>query len=223
MGDVGEITLIEVRESVFAENDGEAALVRDLLAEHGVVMLNVLASPGAGKTTLIVETIRRLPDVRIAVVEGDITSQIDAERIAAQGVPAVQVNTGGLCHLDATMVRSALATLDLETLDLVIVENIGNLVCTADFDIGAHATVVLLSVPEGDDKPAKYPLIFETSDACIVTKADYLAGGRFNLARFTRDVLTLNPDATIMPVSSVTGEGMEEWAAMLKRWVEVRR
>lgn len=162
-------------------------------------------------------------DVRIAVVEGDITSQIDAERIAAQGVPAVQVNTGGLCHLDATMVLAALGTLDLTALDLVIVENIGNLVCTADFDIGAHASVVLLSVPEGDDKPAKYPLIFETTDACIVTKADYLAGRRFDLSRVTRDVLALNPDSAIIPVSSETGEGMEAWVQMVEHWLKVRR
>lgn len=221
MGD-GEITLIDIRESVFAENDGQAAIVRDRLADHGVFMLNVLASPGAGKTTLIIETIRRLPDVRIAVIEGDITSQIDAERIAAQGVPAAQVNTGGLCHLDASMVLAALRSLDLGALDVVIVENIGNLVCTADFDIGAAVTVVLLSVPEGDDKPAKYPLIFETSDACLVTKADYLAAGRFDLARATRDVLAINPGSAIIPVSSETGEGMEAWTSMLKQWMKVQ-
>lgn len=218
-----EIALIDVRESIFAANDEEAASVRALLAEHGVYMLNVLASPGAGKTALIVETIRRLPNVRIAVVEGDITSQIDAERIAAQGVPAVQVNTGGLCHLDATMVRAALQKLDLAALDLVVVENIGNLVCTADFDIGAHTGVVLLSVPEGDDKPAKYPLIFETSDACIVTKADYLAAGRFDVARVTRDVLALNPASAIIAVSSETGEGMEAWVRMVEHWLKVQR
>ena len=221
---MGEISFIDVRESIFAENAVEASELRHRLAAAGVHMLNVTASPGAGKTTLIVETLRRLAgSLRVAVVEGDIASSVDAERIAAEGVPAVQVNTGGMCHLDVPMIDAALGRLDFDSLDLVLVENIGNLVCTADFDIGADASVVLLSVPEGDDKPLKYPSIFATSDALVITKTDYLPGSGFDIERVRRDVTVLRPGIHVLEVSARTGDGMDAWVAWLRAAVESKR
>jgi hydrogenase nickel incorporation protein HypB len=209
---VDEIRLIDVRTSILADNDAEAQRIRAELRARGVFMLNVMASPGAGKTSLIVQTLRRLRGAwRMAVVEGDIESTVDAERILAEGFPAVQIRTGGACHLDAVMLGAALAQLDLGALDLVFVENIGNLICPAEFDLGAGAQVMLLSVPEGDDKILKYPLMFSICDALVVNKIDYLDYSDFNLALLRRRAHELNPGMRVFEVSCRTGAGLEAW------------
>jgi hydrogenase nickel incorporation protein HypB len=221
---MGEVSVIDVRTDILAENALEASAVRERLRLEGTTLINVTASPGAGKTTLILETFRRLRDrLRIGVIEGDVASQVDADRMAAAGIPAVQVTTGGLCHLDVPMVAAALDRLGPGPFDLVFVENIGNLVCTADFDLGADADVVLLSVPEGDDKPQKYPLIFATSDGLVVTKTDYLAVSDFDLEAATAGARALNPTLPVFPVSCRDGTGLDAWCAWVVGRVQARR
>ncbi len=221
---MGEVAVIDVRTEILAENALEASAIRERLRADGIVLVNITASPGAGKTMLILETFRRLRGrFRIGVIEGDVASQVDADRMAAAGVPTVQVTTGGLCHLDVPMVAAALGRLTPGPFDLVFVENIGNLVCTADFDLGADANVVLLSVPEGDDKPQKYPLIFVTSDALVVTKTDYLPISDFDLGAATAGARALNPALPIFPVSCRNGDGLDAWCAWVVERVEARR
>jgi hydrogenase nickel incorporation protein HypB len=215
---MSDITLIEIKANILAENDEAADRVRYLARGTETRLINVMASPGAGKTSLIMETIDRLGDrMRPGVVEGDIDSFVDSERFAERGVPTVQIRTGGACHLDAAMVEPALASLDLDALDVVFVENVGNLFCPAEFDIGADARVMLLSVPEGDDKVLKYPLMFSVSDALVVTKTDYLdgPGSDFDLTRLTERAQALNPRLQVFPVSVRTGEGMDAWMEWL--------
>ena len=172
---MADIRLIEIKEKIFADNDKLAGEIRERLLSKKVFMLNLMASPGGGKTSLIVQTLRGLKDhCRTAVIEGDIDSIVDAEKVAEEGVPAVQLRTGGACHLDAVMVDMALQEMKLADLDLIIIENIGNLVCPAEFDTGAVGNVMILSVPEGDDKPLKYPLMFSICDLLLVNKIDYL-------------------------------------------------
>ena len=212
-----QVKVLEVKESVLADNDADADVLRQENRERGICYYNLMSSPGAGKTTLLKETIRRLKDtVRCGVIEADIDSDVDARTIAQLGVPAVQVHTGGMCHLDADMSRQGLRELPLSSLDMVILENVGNLVCPAEFDTGAWKNIVLLSVPEGDDKPLKYPLMFEKADVVVITKIDALEAFDFDCERVKRNIALRNPDVPVFFVSSVTGEGMDAWRTWLK-------
>jgi hydrogenase nickel incorporation protein HypB len=213
-------TTVSIVESVLKANDQLAAQNRARLDAAGIFGLNVMASPGAGKTSLILRTIEALAGrLRIGVVEGDTTAvTIDAERVAARGLPAVQVNTAGSCHLDAAMVGNALAELPLAELDLVIVENVGNLVCPAGFALGAHASVAVASIPEGDDKPYKYPRIYRGLDALVLNKVDLAPYVRFDEVYFRRGVEELNPDVAYFALSCETGVGIPAWA----EWVAER-
>ncbi|MFW6325952.1 MAG: hydrogenase nickel incorporation protein HypB [Desulfovermiculus sp.] len=212
-----EIRLIEVKEGILAENEQDAEQLRGRLKDKGVFLLNLMASPGAGKTSLIVQTINALSQRwRMAVIEADIDSIVDAETVSRSGVQAVQLRTGGLCHLDATMVARGIEGLDLDGLDLVILENVGNLVCPAEFDTGAHASAMILSVPEGDDKPLKYPLMFTKCRALVVNKIDALGIFDFNLDLLRERAGQLNPDLTVLPLSCKTGEGVQGWIDWLE-------
>ncbi len=216
---MGQIRLIEIKEEILFANRHRADEIREKLRHNRVFMLNLMASPGAGKTSLIIETIRRLKnDFRIAVIEGDIDSLVDSEKVSAEGVPAVQLRTGGACHLDAPMIHLALKTMDLEKLDLIIIENIGNLVCPAEFDTGAVKKAMILSVPEGDDKILKYPLMFSVCDALVISKIDYLEGpgSDFSVELLHNRAHALSPDMKIFHTSCRSGEGLDEWCAWLK-------
>ncbi len=174
--------------------------------------INLMASPGAGKTSLITRTVEALrDDLAIGAVDGDVATTLDADRIAASGIPAVQINTGGACHLDAVMFQEALPQLPLESLDLLIVENVGNLVCPASFDLGVHRSVLIASVPEGDDKPYKYPVMYRGVDAVVLNKIDVLDAFEFDIDYFRRGVETLNPGLAFFPLSCKTGDGLESW------------
>lgn len=209
---------VAVVERILNANDQLASQNRGILDDADVYGINLMASPGAGKTSLILETIRRLKgDVRLGVIEGDTAPvTIDADKVTAAGMPAVQVNTGGDCHLDAVMIGSALPQLPLEDLDLVIVENVGNLVCPAAFALGTHSNVLIASVPEGDDKPYKYPNIYRGIDVLILNKTDLLPYINFNLEYFRQGVEMLNPGVSIFPLSCKTGEGFDPWIEWLK-------
>lgn len=216
-----EIRLINIKESILSDNEDVAGEIRAQLAAGKVFMLNLMSSPGAGKTSLIIETLRRIKqDYRVAVIEGDIESRVDSEKVAAQGVTAVQLRTGGACHLDAPMIQAALDTLDLDALDVIIIENVGNLVCPAEFDTGAARKVMILSVPEGDDKALKYPLMFSVCDTLVVNKIDYLGSSDFNMGALVERVRRLNPAIRIFKVSCKTGEGLEDWCRWLKDEIE---
>jgi len=218
---MAEVRLIEVREEILAENRQEAGDIRAGLKRRGVFMLNLMSSPGSGKTSLILRTVRALKDAyRIAVIEGDIDAMVDAEKVVREGIPAVQIRTGGACHLDAPMIAAALRELDLAALDCIIIENVGNLVCPAEFDTGAARRAVILSVPEGDDKPLKYPLIFSVSDLMVVNKIDYLEGSDFNLETLRERALRLNPSIRILPLSCRTGEGVSDWIGWLQAEID---
>lgn len=207
---------VDVEKRVLAANERVALENRALFARHGVFVVDLMASPGAGKTSTILATIDALRDrYRIAVIEGDIASKVDAEKVREHGIPAVQINTGGACHLESAMIRRAVETLDLDSLDLIIVENVGNLVCPSDFDLGEHAKVMILSVPEGHDKPYKYPNIFQVSEAVILNKYDTMPVFDFDEAEFRSVVADLNPRVPVFPISATTGEGVAEWAAWL--------
>lgn len=217
---MADIRLIEVREEILSDNRQLADEIRQNLLREGVFMLNLMASPGSGKTSLILETIRRLRhECRIAVIEGDIDSTVDAEKVAALGISAVQLRTGGACHLDAPMIRMALDGMDLSTIDLLLIENVGNLVCPAEFDTGAQSRAMILSVPEGDDKPLKYPLMFSVCDALMVNKIDYLPDPGFSMAALRERVLKLNPGIRIFTGSCRTGEGLDAWASWLREQI----
>jgi len=212
-----EVRLIEVKEGIFSENEEIADRVRSDLRRQGVFMLNLMSSPGAGKTTLILETIKVLDEtLKLGVLEADIDAIVDAEKVAATGVPAVQLRTGGFCHLDATMVTQGLAALPLENLDAVIIENVGNLVCPAEFDTGAHKNVMILSVPEGDDKPLKYPLMFSICDVILISKIDSLSCFEFDFDLVKKRIQALNPKAVIFEVSAKTGAGIAAWVEWLR-------
>ncbi len=215
------IRLIEVKEEILADNIKQAAEIRERLRKTKTMLLNLMSSPGSGKTSLILQTIANLKgSLRLGVIEADIDSIVDAEKVAARGIPAVQLRTGGFCHLDATMVTQGIDALAVSDLDLVIIENVGNLVCPAEFDTGAHKNVMILSVPEGDDKPLKYPLMFSICDLLLINKIDYLSLSDFNIAALRKRVLALNPGIAIMEVSCKTGSGIEGWIDWLKREVE---
>ncbi|WP_294439002.1 hydrogenase nickel incorporation protein HypB [uncultured Slackia sp.] len=208
---------IDLHQPILDKNDRIASENRDLFKEKRVFVLDLLASPGSGKTSTILATIEALRDeFNIAVIEGDIASNVDAERISAQGIAAVQINTGGACHLESDMIRRAVNALDLDNLDLIIVENVGNLVCPTDFDLGEGAKVMILSVPEGDDKPLKYPGVFQVAEAIILNKVDTMSVFNFNEQAFRDAVTQLNPQAPIFPIAATKGEGVEAWAEWLR-------
>lgn len=208
---------IPVVERILSANDRIAANNRERLRGHGITTVNIMSSPGAGKTTLLLATIRALGEAcKIGVIEGDVASRVDADKIAQAGVPVVQINTGGGCHLEASMVQQALEALPLEEIRLLFIENVGNLICPAGFDLGQDYNVALLSVPEGPDKPYKYPSMFEFVDLVLVTKTDILPYMEFDLAEFRRLVHGLNPRAPVIPLSARTGEGMEAWLEWLE-------
>ncbi len=207
---------IDMHKPILDKNDALAADLRRQFAENHVYVVDLLASPGSGKTSTILSTIDALRDeFNIAVIEGDIASSVDAEKIKAQGIPAVQINTGGACHLESAMLKRAVDVLDLERLDLIIIENVGNLVCPTDFDLGENAKVMILSVPEGDDKPLKYPGVFQVSDAVILNKVDTMPVFDFDRDAFEASVRELNPKAPIFPIAATKGDGVEEWASWL--------
>ena len=213
--------IIEVKESIFADNDAKAEELRKELKREKTFLLNLMSSPGAGKTTLLKKTIEKLKsELRIGVMEADIDSDVDAAAIAQSGVRAIQLHTGGMCHLDADMTRQGLAEFGTDDLDLVVLENVGNLVCPAEFDTGAAKNVMLLSVPEGHDKPLKYPLMFQVCDALIISKLDVAPHFDFDMEKLTEYARMRNPGIEIFPLSAKTGEGMDAWCEWLQRSVK---
>lgn len=210
--------IIELKESVTASNDRDAENIRRQLRQHGTFLVNIMSSPGSGKTTLLSRTILDLSDkLKIGVIEADIASSVDAERIEALGAKSVQVHTDGMCHMDAGMTLAGLEALDYADLDLVFLENVGNLICPAEFDTGASKNVMILSVPEGDDKPLKYPLMFSVSDLVIITKIDTLPYFSFDAEKCIQRIRRLNPDAQVIQVSAKTGENMKSWYEWLDK------
>ena len=207
---------VEILEGVFDANEKIARENEALLRENGVVAMNLMASPGAGKTSLISATLDLLKEkLRIGVIEGDIASSVDAEKLKSHGIPVVQINTGGACHLDALMIQQALAHVDLSALDLLIIENVGNLVCPAEFKLGESFRAMILSVAEGHDKPLKYPLMFSDSDVLVVNKTDLIGLGDFEMAELKDTVTRMNPDIIIFEVSCRSGDGLPAWADWL--------
>ena len=215
------IRIIEVKESVFADNDRQAEQLRGELRKEKTFLMNLMSSPGSGKTTTLLRTIEQLQqELRIGVMEADIDSAVDAETIGSTGVKTVQLHTGGMCHLDAEMTRQGLDAIGTEDLDLVILENVGNLVCPAEFDTGAVKNVMILSVPEGHDKPLKYPLIFQICDALIINKIDVLPYFDFDMEKVQEYAHMRNPELKIFPISAKTGEGVSAWTDWLKQQVQ---
>jgi hydrogenase nickel incorporation protein HypB len=219
---MSDIRIINIKEEILAQNKELAGEIRAQLEDQGIFLVNFMSSPGSGKTSLILRTIQGLKaDFRIGVIEGDVDSAVDAERVAREGgVPAVQIKTGGSCHLTAAMVEKGLEAVALPDLDLLLLENIGNLICPVSSDTGAHLDVALLSIPEGDDKPLKYPAIFRHADAFVVNKIDASDYFDFDVEVFARRVSTLNPEAPIFEVSCKTGEGTDKWCGWLRGQVE---
>ena len=223
---MGDVRIIEVKESVFADNDRKADELRARLRERGTFLLNLMSSPGSGKTTTLARTIETLRDeLSIAVMEADIDSDVDTRTILGTGARAIQLHTGGMCHLDAYMTEQGLDELvgpvaeggEPAGVDLAILENVGNLVCPAEFDTGASANAMILSVPEGDDKPLKYPLMFSICDVVLINKIDTLpVFDTFSMERVRENILMRNPDATIIPICAKTGEGIDEWVDWLR-------
>ena len=213
--------IIEVKESVFADNDREAARVREALKQKGTFLLNLMSSPGSGKTTTLLRTIEALKDeLRMGVMEADIDSDVDARKIAEAGVKSIQLHTGGMCHLDAGMTEQGLREIGTDDLDLVVLENVGNLVCPAEFDTGAVKNAMILSVPEGHDKPLKYPLIFTVCDVLLINKTDVLPYFDFDMEKVIEYAHRRNPKLEIFPVSAKTGEGMDAWCDWLRKQVK---
>ncbi len=218
-----EVRILEIKQSVFKNNDEQADKLRRELKEKGVFLLNLMSSPGAGKTTTLKATIAALKDkVKIGVMEADIDSDVDAKRIAKTGVKAIQLHTGGMCHLDAEMTRQGLDGLETSDVELAILENVGNLVCPAEFDTGAVKNAMILSVPEGDDKPLKYPLMFSICDVVIINKIDVLPYFDFDVEKCKEYIKRRNPNAKVFMICAKTGEGVDEWANWLlsevKNW-----
>lgn len=219
-----EVKVIEIKKSIFEDNDKDANLLREELKSKGVYLLNLMSSPGSGKTTTLIQTINALKEqIRIAVMEADIDSDVDAIKIKeATGIESIQLHTGGMCHLDAEMTRQGLSNLPMQDIDLAILENVGNLVCPAEFDTGACKNAMILSVPEGHDKPLKYPLMFSICDVVIINKIDVMPYFDFDLEKCRQYILMRNPKAQIFPICAKTGEGVEklaEWLlAEVKNW-----
>ncbi len=216
-----DVRILEIKQSVFADNDRQADELRRELKEKGVFLLNLMSAPGSGKTTTLMKTIEALKDkVKIGVMEADIDSDVDARTIAQSGVKVIQLHTGGMCHLDAAMTRQGLEGLETGDVELAILENVGNLVCPAEFDTGASKNAMILSVPEGHDKPLKYPLMFSVCDVVLINKIDVLPYFDFDMDQCRENILMRNPNAKIIPVCAKTGEGIEEWADWLLAQVE---
>ena len=218
-----KVRIIEIKESIFADNDAKAAQTRQALKAEKTFLLNLMSAPGSGKTSVLIETIARLKDeLRIGVMEADIDSDVDATKIAATGVKAIQLHTGGMCHLDAGMTLQGLEALGTQALDLAVLENVGNLVCPAEFDTGAVKNAMILSVPEGHDKPLKYPLIFTVCDVLIINKIDVLPYFDFDMDKVVEYAHLRNPKLKIFPLSAKTGEGVDAWADWVRcetlRW-----
>ena len=219
-----EVKILEIKESVFADNDRQADELRRELKEKGILLLNLMSSPGSGKTTTLTRTIEALKDeLKIGVMEADIDSDVDAKTIAAAGVKAIQLHTGGMCHLDADMTRQGLDGLETGDVELAILENVGNLVCPAEFDTGAVKNAMILSVPEGHDKPLKYPLMFSVCDVVLINKIDVMPYFDFDLEKCREYIHMRNPNAEILPICAKTGEGIEAWADWLRREVNAWR
>ncbi len=219
---MADIRVLEIKESVFADNDRQADALRQELKKKGVFLLNLMSSPGAGKTTTLVKTIERLKEVlRIGVMEADIDSDVDARTIAGTGVRSIQLHTGGMCHLDAAMTRQGIEGLGIADIDLAILENVGNLVCPAEFDTGAVKNVMILSVSEGHDKPLKYPLMFQVCDAVLINKTDVLPYFDFDMDLVKDYIHQRNPQAEIFPISAKTGEGISAWTDWLYNQVKI--
>ncbi len=214
--EMDEVKILEIKQSVFKNNDDEAAALRKSLKERGVFLLNLMSSPGSGKTTTLKATIGALKDkVKIGVMEADIDSDVDAKKIAETGVKSIQLHTGGMCHLDAEMTRQGLEGLNTDDVELAILENVGNLVCPAEFDTGAVKNAMILSVPEGDDKPLKYPLMFSICDVVLINKIDVLPYFDFDVEKCKEYVKKRNPNAKVFLICAKTGEGIDEWANWL--------
>lgn len=215
------LTTIEIKQSVFADNDREAAKLRAELKARRTFLLNLMSSPGSGKTTTLVATIKALKEeMRIGIMEADIDSDVDARTVQDAGAKAIQIHTGGMCHLTADMTAQGLTALDDADVDLAILENVGNLVCPAEFDTGAVKSAMILSVPEGDDKPLKYPLMFTVCDVLLINKIDVLPYFDFSMEKVTERAKKLNPNIEIIPISARTGEGIDKWADWLRRQVK---
>ncbi|MCX5852393.1 MAG: hydrogenase nickel incorporation protein HypB [Deltaproteobacteria bacterium] len=215
------MSTIRVVQNILDANERIAANNRTLFDQKNIYVINLMSSPGAGKTTLVEKTIEALRGkYRIAVIEGDIQDTVDADRVAKLGIPAVQINTGGACHIDGNMIQQALSSLDLDRIDLLICENVGNLVCPAEFKVGENAKVMILSTPEGADKPGKYPLMFRESAVMILNKMDLLPYVDFDMAKAKRDALKLNPSLAVFEVSCRTGSGLEGWVRWLGNQIE---
>lgn len=213
--------VIEIKQSVFEDNDADANRLREELKQENTYLLNLMSSPGSGKTTTLTKTINELKDeFRIGVMEADIDSDVDAQTISSTGAKVIQLHTGGMCHLDADMTRQGIKVLGTENVDLVILENVGNLVCPAEFDTGSTKNAMILSVPEGDDKPLKYPLMFSICDVLLINKIDVLEYFDFNIDLCTQRAKKLNPNIKVIPISARTGEGISEWTDWLRNQVK---
>ncbi|EID85136.1 hydrogenase accessory protein HypB [Treponema sp. JC4] len=214
---MADVRVIEVKENILADNDKEAEILRQKLKSKKTFLMNLMSSPGSGKTTTLMRTVEALKDkIKIGIMEADIDSSVDAETMAKAGVKSIQLHTGGMCHLDAAMTEQGLNELGSDGLDLVVLENVGNLICPAEFDTGAAKNVMILSVPEGHDKPLKYPLMFSKVDALIINKIDVLPYFDFDMEKVREYVLKLNPDVKIFPISAKTGEGVWDWTEWLE-------
>ncbi|MBN1572250.1 MAG: hydrogenase nickel incorporation protein HypB [Deltaproteobacteria bacterium] len=215
------VKLVVIKEDILKDNNEMSAMLRDKFKKNKTLVMNLMSSPGAGKTSVILETLGRLgEEIKSAVIEGDVTSTVDAEKLDAVGVPTLQINTGGSCHIDSAMIEQAIVDFDVDPYDFIIVENVGNLVCPAEFEVGEDIRVMILSVPEGHDKPKKYPLMFTETEACLLNKIDLLPYTDFDMDEFKDTVKSLNPKSTIFPVSMKTKEGIDDWVKWLKGKIE---
>ncbi|MDD4859795.1 MAG: hydrogenase nickel incorporation protein HypB [Dehalococcoidales bacterium] len=218
------IKVLTMKEDILGANDAKAKANQERLDNLRILTINVMSSPGAGKTSLITNTIRKMPSAaRIAVIEGDVASSIDAERVQQLGVPVVQINTAGGCHLDARMMAEAMDNLPMEKIDLLFIENVGNLICPAEFALGEHKRVIILSIPEGDDKPYKYPLMFTEADVILVNKSDLQPYTDFNVDAFHKAVKGINPKAQIFHISCKTGDGFDDWLKWLRAEMKAKK
>ncbi|HPJ44092.1 MAG TPA: hydrogenase nickel incorporation protein HypB [Spirochaetota bacterium] len=212
--------ILEIKQNVFEDNDRRASLLRDELKKSKTFLLNLMASPGSGKTTTVIRTIEALKEeMNIGIMEADIDSDVDAHTVSLTGAKVIQLHTGGMCHLDSDMTRQGLSGIGTEGMDCIILENVGNLVCPAEFDTGASKNAMILSVPEGDDKPLKYPLMFSIANILLINKIDAMDYFNFNLDEVKKRVRKLNPDIKIIPISAKTGEGIDEWVEWLRNEV----
>ena len=213
---MNDVRVIEVKENILADNDKEAQILRNKLKSKKTFLMNLMSSPGSGKTTALVRTVEQLKDkINIGIMEADVDSDVDAKTMAASGVKSIQLHTGGMCHLDAAMTEQGLNELGYDGLDLVVLENVGNLICPAEFDTGAAKNVMILSVPEGHDKPLKYPLMFSKVDALLINKIDVAPYFDFDMNKLREYVGKLNKNVKIFPISAKTGEGVKEWTSWL--------